>query len=352
MLTPLLLPAVPGHLAAERLRNVDTFLHGRDLDRAGLERLMRSRTGDAVHLLLTSSPVHGIANATSDIDFIRVEEQAPGGARMATQLFEAGQHLEAVSYGTAEIAGALADLGKAASLEAADVVTAHAHWDKEHELRRKYLERLVNGVALDGTSPYLEHLPGLARVWKWASLHTAVRHVFHLRLAEASGEPLGGAGYAVGALLHLMDAALSHAGDVYSNRKWYLLRWQRFVDGGRAAGTPLAPLAARFADLEARVADTLRGRDGALAPAFTQALDEVYALAGEGHPARLRLAPATGAQELPFLPGARALVHRTVSFSDGVPPTATVLVTDDDLPGDPAGLLSASRAGVLTLAPA
>lgn len=354
MPNPTLPPGAPEQLAAARLRNVDTFLAGRGLDREGLDALMRAKTGEARHLLLTSSPVHGIANSTSDIDFIRVEDHAVEGARMATQLFEQGQHLEAVSYGPDEVAAALADLSAAAALDPVGVTEAHRGWDKGHELRRKYLERLVNGVALDGTSPYLEHLPALARVWKWSSLHTAVRHVFHLRLAEAAGETRGGAGYAFGALLHLADAALSHAGDVYSNRKWYLLRWQRFLDSGAADGTPLAQLAERFAALDRLLRAALRGEAaGPLAPEFGAVLEEVFAIAGEGHAPALRLEPAADATQLPFLPGAAMLVGRTAQFLTGELPKGPVAVTRDTAPpGEAADVLSASRSGALRLLPA
>ncbi|KPI03540.1 hypothetical protein OK074_4907 [Actinobacteria bacterium OK074] len=354
MPNPSLLPGAPAPPAAARLRNADAFLATRGLTRAGLDELMRAKTGDARHLLLTSSPVHGIANATSDIDFIRVEDHAVQGARMATQLFEQDQHLEAVSYGAAEVDDALADLAKAAALDPADVVLAHQGWDKGHELRRKYLERLINGLSLDGSSPYLEHLPQLARVWKWSALHTAVRHVFHLRLAEAAGESRGSAGYALGALLHLADAALSHAGDVYSNRKWFLLRWQRFLAAGTADGTALAPFADRLTDLDLRVRQALRGESGApLAPAFAAALAELFEIAGEGHEPALLLDVAEDTRPLAFLPGASMLVGATALFADAVPAVGRLAVTPGaELPADPAGLLSASRAGVLRLLPA
>ncbi|WP_055480122.1 DUF6001 family protein [Sphaerimonospora mesophila] len=354
MLDPTFLPVAPEELAAARLRNVDAFLATRGLTRQGLDVLMRAKTGDARHLLLTSSPVHGIANSTSDIDFIRVEEQAVQGARMATQLFEQEQHLEAVSYGEAEVEEALADLAKAAALDPAGVVAAHRDWDKSHELRRKYLERLVNGVSLDGGSPYLDHLTHLARMWKWSSLHTAVRHVFHLRLAEAAGETRGSAGYAIGALLHMVDATLSHAGDVYSNRKWFLLRWQRFLDRGAVDGTGLAPFADRFASLDGRLRDALRGCGGApLGPEFAAALGEVFQVAGEGREPALVLEVADGARPLPFLPGSSMVIGASALFVEAELPTGQVAVIPDAAPpGDPAGLLSASRAGVLHLLPA
>jgi hypothetical protein len=350
----LLLPGAPAGLAAARLRNADAFLATRGLDRGVLDRLLDSKTGEARHHLLTSSAVHGLANATSDLDFIRVQEQSVSGARMATQLFEEGQHMESITFGDEEVAEALAELESAAREEPARVVAAYRRWDKSRELRRKYLERLVNGVALDGTSPYVHHTPALARMWKWASLQTAVEQVFYLRLAEAAGETRGRAGYALGALLHLMDAALSHHGDVYSNRKWYLLRWQRFLASG-AADAPLATLGERFAELGAQVTDVLARRsDRPLASGFTALLDEAFGVVGEGREPALVLEPVGDTPRMRFLPGADLVLGRSGFFlGEGPLPEGTVRTTaGEELPGDPAGVLGALRAGALRVSPA
>jgi hypothetical protein len=262
--------------------------------------------------------------------------------------------MESITFGEEEVAEALAALESAALEEPARVVAAYRRWDKSRELRRKYLERLVNGVALDGTSPYVDHTPALARMWKWASLQTAVEQVFYLRLAEAAGETRGRAGYALGALLHLMDAALSHHGDVYSNRKWYLLRWQRFLASGAADG-PLATLGERFAELGAQVTDVLAGHsDRPLAPGFTALLDDAFGIVGEGREPALVLEPVGDTPRMRFLPGADLLLGRSGLFvGEGRLPEGTVRTTaSEELPGDPAGVLGALRAGALRVSPA
>ena len=351
MSNPNHLPAVPPGLAAARLRHADDFLAGRGLSRDGLDRLLRGRLGPGGRLLLTSSPVHGLANATSDLDFIRVQDEDLAGTRMATQIFDGDHHLEAISFSAQETTAALADLADLAASPPPAVVLGHDGWDRSHELRRKYLERLVNGVSLDGSSPYLSNLPALARVWKWASLHHATRHVFFLRLSEAAGESRGRLGYAVNALLHLLDAVLSHYGDVFSNRKWYLLRWHRFV---RSGGAP-ADLAKLVDRAREDVSAVLAGRSAQpLAPLVADLLDTVYEVAGEDQRPALRLEPVAATPPVRFLPGAAVLLGATAVFVGERPlPDGTLPVTGrSDLDDAPADLLRAARGRALRLLPA
>ncbi|WP_405884027.1 DUF6001 family protein [Streptomyces sp. NBC_01136] len=340
-----------GITAQARLRHVDAFLRTRGLQAAALEQTLRARTGDARHFLVTSSPVHGLANATSDVDFIRIQRAPLSGARMATQIFEGPHHLEAVSFCDDEVDSALADLTELAAAPPREVVLGHRAWDKRHELRRKYLERLVNGVALDRTLPYEDRLPQLARVWKWSSLHTAAEQVFFLALAEAAGEERGRAGYAANALLHLMDAVLSHHGDVYSNRKWYLLRWTRL----RAELPGKDPLLTAVDALRTHVTEALAGKvQGPLTPAFTELLTKVYADAGEGHKPSLAVESASDAVRRRFLPGADMVLGAAAGFL-GPEPLPTGEISLSQPPADcarPADLLRAARVGAVRLLPA
>ncbi|SCD34499.1 hypothetical protein GA0115239_100824 [Streptomyces sp. BpilaLS-43] len=221
----------PDELTARRHAQVTAFLGGRDLDPGWLSDLMRERVGEGL-LLLTSSPVHGLANPTSDLDFIRIQEAAIDGPRISTKIFENGHHLEVVSFSEAELASNLDELERLAALPAEGTVAGFRAWDKQREPRRKQTERIVNGIAMDGSAPYLGALPALGRVWSRAALHTAVEQVVHTTLAEKAGEARGRVGYAYNVLLHLMDALLSHHGDVYTTRKWYVLRWTRLMAEG------------------------------------------------------------------------------------------------------------------------
>ncbi|WP_328744906.1 DUF6001 family protein [Streptomyces sp. NBC_00285] len=331
-----------------RLGHVDTFLAARGLTPDGLDVLLSGRTGKARHFLLTSSPAQGLANATSDVDFIRIQSEPMAGARMATQLFEGPNHLESISFSQEEVDAALADLRALADVDPRQAVSAYRGWDKRHEVRRKYLERLVNGVALDRTLPYLDRLPELARLWKWSSLHTATEQVLFLSLAEAAGERRGRVGYAVNALLYLMDAVLSHHLDVYSNRKWFLLRWTRFRDQQGAAD----PLVAAVDALRAPVSEALAGKDeGPLAPLFTDLLAEVHTDVGEGRTPSLTVEPVGDPVRQRFLPGADMLLGASTAFLGQEPlPSGELSLTD--LPAAPADLLRAARVGAVTLLPA
>ncbi|MEU6662608.1 DUF6001 family protein [Streptomyces sp. NPDC046821] len=221
----------PDELTARRHAQVTAFLASRDLDPVWLSELMRERVGEGL-LLLTSSPVHGLANPTSDLDFIRIQEAPIDGPRISTKIFEDGHHLEVVSFSEAELASNLAELDRLADVAPEQTVAGFRAWDKQREPRRKQTERIVNGIAMDGSAPYLSSLPALSRVWARAALQTAVEQVAHTALAEAAGETRGRLGYAYNVLLHLMDALLSHHGDVYTTRKWYVLRWTRLMAEG------------------------------------------------------------------------------------------------------------------------
>ncbi|WP_338898168.1 DUF6001 family protein [Streptomyces sp. TG1A-60] len=221
----------PDKLTARRHAQVTAFLGSRDLDPVWLSELMRERVGAGL-LLLTSSPVHGLANPTSDLDFIRIQEAAIDGPRISTKIFENGHHLEVVSFSEAELASNLDELDRLADLPAERTVAGFRAWDKQREPRRKQTERIVNGITMDGSAPYLGWLPSLSRVWSRAALHTAIEQVVHTTLAETAGETRGRVGYAYNVLLHLMDGLLSHHGDVYTTRKWYVLRWTRLMTEG------------------------------------------------------------------------------------------------------------------------
>ncbi|MEW1671840.1 DUF6001 family protein [Streptomyces noursei] len=346
----------PAELTARRHAHVAEFLAGRGLDPHWLTALMRERVGEG-QLLLTSSPVHGLANATSDLDFIRIQADEIHGPRISTKIFVDGHHLEVVSFSEAELASNLAELARLAAAPPAATVADFRSWDKQREPRRKQTERIVNGIALDGTAPHLAALPALSTVWSRASLHTALEHVVHTALAEAAGESRGRVGYAYNALLHLMDALLSHHGDVYTTRKWYLLRWARFVaedawpdDAVRAAGAELERLRK---DVAAALDPTAGARP--LAGEYVALAQECLRATGTAATATVRL-ELTGTLQ-PFLPGAALLVAPGGSVVlPGVTdtlPLAGEAIGLDALgkldPHDAATLLRALRAGAARL---
>lgn len=305
--SPLTLP--PTDLVARRAAHVSGFLADRGLAPQWLSGLMAERVGDGL-LLLTSSPVHGLANATSDLDFIRIQEEPISGPRISTKIFEGGHHLEVVSFSRDELQANLHHLAALAGCEPAGTVAGFRRWDKEREPRRKQTERIVNGITLNGEAPFLDWLPALSTVWSRAALHSALEQVVHLSLAEAAGERRGRVGYAFNALLHLMDALLSHHGDVYTTRKWYLLRWTRTV---RTAGWRDARTEAVASEVE-RLRKQIGGMlpastdERAMAPEYLSLAEEAVRVTETAARITVRCVPVDGVATHAFLPGASVLL--------------------------------------------
>jgi hypothetical protein len=286
-------------IVALRWQRVQDFLADRDLKPSELEAFMRARVGDG-ELVLSSSPVHGLANPTSDLDFLRIQNEPIDGPRISTKIFDRGHHLEVVSFSVAEVERNLAELSALATLPPADVVAGFRSWDKRFEPRRKQTERIVNGITLDGRAPYLAALPELGVVWSRASLHTAAEQLVHLSYAEAAGETRGRVGYAYNVLLHLMDAVLSMHGDVYTTRKWYLLRWTRFVREGQWLNEGYAAVGAAIETARAALSPSF---SGVFAPLYADLVTAVAQVTGAAQGLSGAVVAAEGAEYTPFLPG-------------------------------------------------
>jgi hypothetical protein len=310
-------PTIPvAELAARRAAHVAGFLAGRGLSADWLGELMAERVGPGL-LLLTSSPVHGLANATSDLDFIRIQDGPISGPRISTKIFEDGHHLEIVSFSRAEVQANLQHLIRLASDEPAMTVAGFRRWDKEREPRSKQTERIVNGMTLDGQAPFLDWLPALSTVWSRSALHSAVEQAVHLALAETAGERRGRVGYAFNTLLRLMDALLSEHGDVYTTRKWYLLRWSRLVREGTWRDARVQAIAAEVERLRAQIgrlladscdlADPADASD-AMAPAYLALAAEVAQALDIAEQITISFQPTAPAPGHAYLPGSALLL--------------------------------------------
>jgi Family of unknown function (DUF6001) len=308
----------PGRMRA-RVSNVERFLADRGLEPAWLTQVLTTAVGPG-QLLLTSSPVHGLANPSSDVDVIRITDGPLDGPRIATKIFERGHHLEVVSFTHGELERALSRLAELAALPPAECVLAARGWDRAIEPRRKQTERIVNGVTLAGLMPHLAALPDLATVWARLSLTSAVEHVAFLALAEAAGETRGRVGYAMNAVLHLVDALLSLDGDVYTTRKWFLLRWARARLAEQGPDGLRGP-AATVDGLRALVAEALTD-SSPLLPRYAEAAEQVAAAVTGTAALQVALRLRDGVTATPFLPGAQALVG----------PENAVLLRSADLP--------------------
>lgn len=261
----------PANLAERRFADSTAFLESRDTNFAKMLHVVAQEVEGLQRMLLTSSAVHGLANTTSDIDTICIIDGKDLTARTATQFFDGGNHFETIFFTTSEADRELERLRQAASGSAAQTYAAYQAWDKNGPMKRKYLERLVNGVTADGLSPYLAHLDALGPLWRAASLGQAIMAASCMTLAMTAGRQQAAFGYGINAVLFAMDALMSHHGQVYSNKKWYRLRFSRFLAKVDLSDS-LSPLANRLVN---HWNGLLRGLQGGDIPA--ENLAEIFA---------------------------------------------------------------------------
>jgi Family of unknown function (DUF6001) len=343
-------PPVPGPAwLRRRRRNVTAFLAERGLDFAELTAFLTERAGPG-RIMLTSSPVHGLANPSSDLDFIRIQAEPIEGARISTKIFDRGHHLEVTSYSAGEVARNLAELDRLAALPPGETAGWLRSWDGRLEPRRKQTERIVNGIIADGGMPYLGSIPALSVVWSRGSLHTALEQAVYLCLAEEAGECRGRVGYAVNTLLHLADALLSLSGDVYTTRKWYLLRWTRAQLARTAPDDGVRAVAGRLDALREEVTGALTGAELIAARYVDLCTRAAWVIAGTGDISVTASVPhRVGYHE--FLPGAGLLLGPASSVVAAGPDVLDGLRTSLDGVREigqrrAAGLLRAVRAGL------
>ncbi|SDZ70503.1 hypothetical protein SAMN05518854_114102 [Variovorax sp. YR266] len=206
--------------------NADAFLRSRSIGFDMLATLAREQGFDDAQVLLTSSPVHGIATATSDIDLICVTPQAVSKGQMATQIHRDGQHCEILPIGTDDLDRAFADLALLSRCALPQRLAGYQRWDSGHAVRKKYLERIVYAVATDGKAYHLAHLGALVPVAAAQEYDAFHQSRVCAALAQRAGEPDAARGYLINACLSAMAAALSLGGWVLSNKKWTLRRWR------------------------------------------------------------------------------------------------------------------------------
>jgi Family of unknown function (DUF6001) len=304
-------------LRQRRVEACRAFLSSRGTSIERLRSVVTDQMEHVEHVLMTSSPVHGLANSTSDIDTICVVDTSEIGERTATQIFDAGNHYEMMAFTGAEVATAIQRLEEAAKLPVAGQIAAFKTWDGQGPLKRKYIERLINGVSIDGGLPYVQALPALARFWRSASLGRLLFASGCAVLAERAGETRAALGYCLNALLYAMDAMLSHHGIVYSNKKWFLLRWRRF----RASGPVRMDVRELDQALSEAWSEALRAFGGSAPPGLTQRVIDIASMADRAFGAALcpgaRWEAVPGTQRAPFIPGAHAVLKGDVFFLAG-----------------------------------
>jgi hypothetical protein len=335
--------------------NATRFLQARGLRMDDLVAAARRQYDDAVHVLLTSSAVHGIANAASDIDLICLRRDESSDTAMATQVHLESAHIEVMAFSESLLEKTVSVLRRASGGALADRVRAYAGLRAPATIPAKYLERICTGVDEQGRTPGLAFHAVLCETWAAVGLDHALQAVQCCALALRAGEPRAAAGYSANALLHLMNALLADAGWPLMNKKWTLKRWQmsRALFGGEL----LASLRQR---VDAAWCATLESFSNALDPSVAR---EVTALVDAAGSALLHGRPVVAASpehgvgaEAAFLPGASFLVSRESARATLLPesalsyPAGAPLAALFDLePAHAAAWLALVRAGVVNL---
>ncbi|WP_227270857.1 DUF6001 family protein [Roseobacter weihaiensis] len=342
----------PRSLAERRFANCVAFLDTRKTNFQNMLDIVAREIEGLEHMLLTSSAVHGLANSTSDIDTICVVDGADLKARTATQFFDGDNHFETIIFSKSEVAQELERLREAANGTAAEAFAAYKGWNKHGPMNRKYLERLVNGVTADGTSPFLAHLETLGPLWRAASLGHAIMAASCMTLSNRSAQGRAAVGYGLNALLFGMDAVMSHHGQVYSNKKWYRLRFSRFVSAGPVMET-FRPFVEQIADLWGGLMFALR--EGTTPQEIFAGINDIVLRIDAAMGTEMRNGAAWQEEARTvtkaFLPGSHVCVsaNRNALFMNG--PIKQVAVGEETElgPDEAQNTLRAIRGGVLSI---
>lgn len=215
-------------ITQHRVRNAKYALAARHTDFESMSELVNEQVPDRLQLLLTSSLVMGLSTSTSDIDLIAVVREKLDEDRAPAQLFGHDRRVDLILYSEDEVDRSLKQLTETAEHDLPVILRRFREWPPDI-LRPKYLERVINGVSSELACPYLHHLGPLSRVWAIRSFDQLRAATVHTLLAQTAGERRSPLAYALRAVTHAMDVVMSLSGDVYSNPKWYALRWERFT---------------------------------------------------------------------------------------------------------------------------
>ncbi|MBI6705404.1 DUF6001 family protein [Pseudomonas viridiflava] len=334
------------------LANAEQFMADRQLSFADLDEVVNRQYSEAHLTLISSSPVHGIANSGSDIDLMCVTESLHSDQAMASQIYHGAHHMEVVAFARPEVERAFVQLSADADQGLAHQLAAYKGWDKAQPVSRKYLERLMCGVSTDQTLPYLHHQPALSKVWAASAFDDFRQSVCFSVLAWRCNEFRAAAAYACNAVLFLMNAILARHGWVNFNRKWTLLRWDRALHNLDLL--PMDALHSRVDQLWLRTYPACRsGLDNELVVQLCELADvaeQSFACVAEYAALKPRV---NSADSCTFLPGVEFVL-----LNDQHATLMSAFVMDEvrstrpfDLANQPQGaadfLLSRSRAGLI-----
>lgn len=217
------------HLA----QSASAFFQSRGLPVERLGAAVKPKFPEARALLMTSSPVQGLATETSDIDLIAITPETQGG--MATQIHVEGHHAEVALLADPALTTCFDDLKAAARVPLRETIGLMREWDVGQPVKKKYLERVINGVAFDGSVPHSHMFAPLAQTFAAQAYGRMIDALAALDLTLATEETRAPWAYAMAVCDHAMDVILCRAGFVYQNRKWIGARWRLHGEEALAA---------------------------------------------------------------------------------------------------------------------
>ncbi|MFC0140324.1 DUF6001 family protein [Erwinia mallotivora] len=212
------------------LNNFEQFVAKRDVSATELANYAKRQYPNAKHVLFTSSPIQGCATATSDIDLIVIIPGQELSSGMATQFYMAGNHCEIAAVSDEDLQHDLQVLTTLNTVPLSEVALRVENWDNYFRLKKKYLERVVNGLSIDQGMPFAGYLSPLSALWACQALLGFAESYAALQLAFKSQEPRAAVIYAIDVVLAIMDVLLCRAGYVYSNKKWITTRWHSYSE--------------------------------------------------------------------------------------------------------------------------
>lgn len=338
--------------------NAATFLRRRDLLMDGLHNIASIQYKDAKCVLLTSSAVHGVANASSDIDLICIRGGDTTDTAMATQLHCGENHIEVIAFSERQLRETEAILYDMAVGSLAVRAEAAGTWNRLVPIPRKYVERIATGVDANGCVPYQHIQASVCAVWVALGVEQARQCAVLAALACRCGERRAAMGYATNTVLSAMNALLSALYWPLLNKKWTVKRWSAaadwFVDD---------PLYARWGQRLTNAWQQMAGRLGGELDdkdAFTicHLVDDLVGeLDGDAPSMAATVTLQTGLVTALLLPGACLVSDIAGQRSVLLPETANDRLPDTAVgtllslpPRDAAFWLGASRAGFTRIA--
>lgn len=247
--------------AAGLVSEMRRFFLERGLRIERIREVIETQFPFAQNILVTSSPVQGLATATSDIDLIAIVRDGEASGGMATQIYVDGHHCELAIISQSDFDAACVEMGRLTESPLNDLLDRMDNWDRSLPVQKKYFERVINGVTFDGRVPFSSLFRPLSQLWACQALGRFVGAMTAMALSKAAGEERAPAVYAHAAAELAMDAALCAAGYVYSNGKWIGSRWRLFGESAlqhaSLVGQTLPDLGELKASLRAAIGEPL-----------------------------------------------------------------------------------------------